>query len=898
MSDKDFVVKNGLVVNNFLTVNATTIYVGNDVSNATVNTTVYSGTSNNTLYVGTVTAANVVSNGQLQSNLANYVRLDGLQANITKMHANSAVYLGASTDTEGDLFLYTNYARYTQPGTFSNNITINGNVVFANVNLQTLAPNRMIVVGNATFQNSVTITGSYLNTVANLVSFGSAVYVASNGNVGLANAAPADKLMINGNANVAGTLYVNGAVAFANTLQVTGAVTFSDVVTVNSLSVATNSATFGTAAVIYSNGNIGVANTAPADKLSVTGNVAVSDTIKVGTATINATNYSQTANNALYLGGTIASDFVTTSSAAGLFSSYYRKDSPQTVTANATFAANVNVSNGIVFDSTGYIVAAGSNGANGQALLSNGSGVYWGSVNTTVIVAPGEVSGNTYIVYNNNGTLASNAAFKFNFATNTMIIGTSSANVSINATSFSGTSNNALNLGGNAAVDFAKKDGVTYIGTTSIALNRSSASQTLTGVSIDGNANNAAYLGTVAAISYQLNSTLAANVATMTAGNTLYVGAVAAADMASKSYVLGAISTKADITGVNQITISNTATTLTTTSITGNGVTSTSTTGTGVYGLSNSGIGLVGISNNNAGVYGLSTSSSGVYAYSNTSTGVYARSDGNGAGGWFRSNTGPGIIATSDNVVATFSNNSGSLFLGIYANGNVGVGTNAPAYKLDVNGVARVQNDIFLTKGSSPYIGTTDSYNLRLGTGGADRVTIDTNGNVTTTNNLTTAGGITTGTNKTIFMPTGTGGESDIGWSFSGAGNVYLFGQTTNRAVGLYDGVSSTVRWTTDITGNFTAAGNVTAYSDIKLKTDIETIDNALDKVSRMRGVMYTRKDTGSRGTGVIAQEMQQILPEAVQDGETLSVAYGNIVGVLIEAIKELKAEIEQLKGK
>jgi hypothetical protein len=97
--------------------------------------------------------------------------------------------------------------------------------------------------------------------------------------------------------------------------------------------------------------------------------------------------------------------------------------------------------------------------------------------------------------------------------------------------------------------------------------------------------------------------------------------------------------------------------------------------------------------------------------------------------------------------------------------------------------------------------------------------------------------------------------------------------------------------------GDFTAAGNVTAYSDLKLKTDICTINNALDKVSKMRGVMFTRKDTGGRGTGVIAQEIKEVLPEVVIGDETLSVAYGNIVGVLIEAIKELKAEIAELKG-
>ena len=96
-------------------------------------------------------------------------------------------------------------------------------------------------------------------------------------------------------------------------------------------------------------------------------------------------------------------------------------------------------------------------------------------------------------------------------------------------------------------------------------------------------------------------------------------------------------------------------------------------------------------------------------------------------------------------------------------------------------------------------------------------------------------------------------------------------------------------------TGNFTASGNVTAYSDERLKENVETIEGALDKVSQMRGVMYDKD--GHRGTGVIAQEMQQVMSEVVEEGEYLSVAYGNLVGVLIEAVKELKTQIEELKN-
>jgi hypothetical protein len=103
-----------------------------------------------------------------------------------------------------------------------------------------------------------------------------------------------------------------------------------------------------------------------------------------------------------------------------------------------------------------------------------------------------------------------------------------------------------------------------------------------------------------------------------------------------------------------------------------------------------------------------------------------------------------------------------------------------------------------------------------------------------------------------------------------------------------------------DNSGNTYSVGNVTAYSDIRLKTDIEVIPDALAKVMKLRGVTYTRIDSGERQTGVIAQEIKAVLPEAVMVGAdedaTLSVAYGNLVGLLIEAIKELKAEVDVLK--
>ena len=106
-------------------------------------------------------------------------------------------------------------------------------------------------------------------------------------------------------------------------------------------------------------------------------------------------------------------------------------------------------------------------------------------------------------------------------------------------------------------------------------------------------------------------------------------------------------------------------------------------------------------------------------------------------------------------------------------------------------------------------------------------------------------------------------------------------------------------RWYTDTSGNFIASGDVTAFSDRKLKKDLTKIDNALNKIERLTGYTFTRIDTEQRQMGLIAQDVLEVAPEAVRSSDdVLSVAYGNLMGLVVEAIKELKKEIEDLKRK
>ena len=113
--------------------------------------------------------------------------------------------------------------------------------------------------------------------------------------------------------------------------------------------------------------------------------------------------------------------------------------------------------------------------------------------------------------------------------------------------------------------------------------------------------------------------------------------------------------------------------------------------------------------------------------------------------------------------------------------------------------------------------------------------------------------------------------------------------------------------------GDFHADGDViaastTVSSDERLKENIETIENATDKIKQIRGVTFTKKHSGEESAGVIAQEVEKILPSAVKekvlpmetgDEETLwkTVKYDQLHALLIESVKELTKRVEELEN-
>ena len=160
--------------------------------------------------------------------------------------------------------------------------------------------------------------------------------------------------------------------------------------------------------------------------------------------------------------------------------------------------------------------------------------------------------------------------------------------------------------------------------------------------------------------------------------------------------------------------------------------------------------------------------------------------------------------------------------------------------------------------------------------------------------------------------------QMDVNGGGTAASDGELIFQTPNGTDPLpYYGlnVGEKFRVTRDgakVTGELEVTGDITALtSDIRFKTDIKPIDNALDKVCKISGFTYKHNeaakvrcniDTGDqRYVGVSAQDVQQVLPEAVKSApsndEYLTVQYEKLVPLLIEAIKELKNEIDELKN-
>jgi hypothetical protein len=271
-----------------------------------------------------------------------------------------------------------------------------------------------------------------------------------------------------------------------------------------------------------------------------------------------------------------------------------------------------------------------------------------------------------------------------------------------------------------------------------------------------------------------------------------------------------------------------------------------------------------------------------------------------GNSGFYTSYTSDGLFSTSalPNILGTVSN-GGSMYLGYQDNGS---GLYSPAYGFDVRSTdgrpvagivvkAIVMRD--LNTGAQPFIVYNNGAIYSADNIQASKYYVNGDSWIVF-NNEEGAWGIKT---RTTTNTGNLGGQlKNIIYCGGGVNEGFaVIGSGTGNA--SFEVKNDGTAW---IKGSLTAGGDVTAFSDARIKTNIVTITSALNKTLALRGVFYNRTDIDDTRTkiGVIAQEVNEVLPEVVYEQPTgmLGVSYGNMAGLFIEAIKELKAENDALK--
>jgi hypothetical protein len=363
----------------------------------------------------------------------------------------------------------------------------------------------------------------------------------------------------------------------------------------------------------------------------------------------------------------------------------------------------------------------------------------------------------------------------------------------------------------------------------------------------------------------------------------------------------------------------------------------TDTTGNYVAAGAVSGTGLSGSSSSEGGTFTVTSNATAL----NTASTIVAR-DGSGdfaAGTVTAALSGNSTTATAlatgrtigmtGDVVWTSASFDGSGNV----TGTATIQANSVALGTDTTGnyVESVANGSYLTGGGAASEGTAltlgvDATNLNTaskvvardasGNFAAGTITAALTGNASTATTLQTArniGGVSFNGAADINLPgVNTAGTQDTSGTAaistaatvttSSAASAFKvpFANTTASTTGNYGLLQdSTATFTYNPSTNVLEAGTFNTTSDISLKENICTFENAMDVVAGLRGVRFTWKKNGIKTVGLIAQEVEKVLPELV--GENVdtgikSVSYANMVAVLIEAVKELKAEIEELK--
>ena len=247
--------------------------------------------------------------------------------------------------------------------------------------------------------------------------------------------------------------------------------------------------------------------------------------------------------------------------------------------------------------------------------------------------------------------------------------------------------------------------------------------------------------------------------------------------------------------------------------------------------------------------------------------------------------TSPG--GTTNFTTATYPsggyNNFNLYSSNVYIDGNVGIGTAASAAKLIVNG---------LIQGTGLYSTNTIYTNYTQGTNPPNNGQAHFyNPTAAANQDASCAVRINSGAARYAYYSYDVVGVAGFSHGILGSSQNLVFRASWD--------MSSATLFTMSTAGTFTASGSIAANSDRRIKTDLQVIPNALEKVKKISGYTFMRTDADlPRQAGVIAQELLEVLPEVVHknDEGIYSVSYGNIVALLIEALKEESAKREELE--
>jgi len=246
------------------------------------------------------------------------------------------------------------------------------------------------------------------------------------------------------------------------------------------------------------------------------------------------------------------------------------------------------------------------------------------------------------------------------------------------------------------------------------------------------------------------------------------------------------------------------------------------------------------------------------------------------------------ILTVSGSVSANVTGNvTGNLTGNV--TGTASSATNSANIQVDVDNTTAANHYVVFSGSSSGYnrlnSDSTLLYNPSTNTLTSTTFSGSLSGNATSATTATTATTATNATNITLAD------ESSDTTCFP----VFATGATGN----LPPKTDSSALTYNASTGTL-AATNVNSTSDVNLKTDIRSIDDAVTIINQIRGVKFRWRELDIPSVGVIAQEVEEILPELIStrsDDGTKSVNYNGLVGVLIEAVKELSTRVEHLES-